>query len=280
MKYLIILLLFITIIPLSSAAMVQDYLDDSGDLLEVITINKTVNSINLPENAKNIDVKGTEFSVNNSRVDLGSCDNGCEISYTIKNIVTKESDGQSFSRNLKPFAPLQYQIQIPIGRIIDLSGDNIVPKPEQITSDGEHIIIQWNINHTETLRYYVKYTNHESTESIAEELRNEIGEWLVIVFIIISLIVGFILGYKTKKDKEVSVVAEQLLSPDEKELLNEINKHYESEDKEITQKDLGKKLNWSKSKVSGVMTLLVQKKLVEKEKQGRNYRVKPITKIN
>jgi uncharacterized membrane protein len=41
----------------------------------------------------------------------------------------------------------------------------------------------------------------------------------------------------------------------------------------MNQKDIGKKLEWSKSKVSAIMTNLEYKKIVEREKIGRNYKV-------
>lgn len=279
MKKLIIILLFLTLIPFVSGALVQDFIDDSGNLNEIITFNSSIKKISLPNNAINVEITGTNYTQNKSNLELGLCNNVCTISFTIKDIVKKESQGKSFSRNMNAFEPLRYEIHIPTGSIIEMAEGNVVPEAKTITSDGTNIILVWDVNHTNTQRYYVKYTDHEKNELIINEVKNELTEWPVWVLLAIVIILGIILGYKLRKDKQVSVVLEQLLSPDEKILLEKINEHYKTDSKAINQKELGKRLNWSKSKVSGVMAFLVQKKLVEKEKIGRNYAVKPLTKI-
>ncbi|MCA9478349.1 MAG: BlaI/MecI/CopY family transcriptional regulator [Nanoarchaeota archaeon] len=279
MKFAYLLLLFITILPLVQGALISDYLDDSGNLYEELSLAVNTTSLSLPSMAQGIAVQGSTYSLNDTILTLDDCALGCTVSFTIDDIVQKEGSAKSFSRNLKAFEPLTYEVYLPIGSIIDLSENSIVPAPSTLTSDGKNIIISWDINHTDIQRYYVKFSDHENEEAPLQEFKGEFNEWSVILLVVLGLAVGLAIGYTLKRGQSFMVVPEQLLSPDEKTLLDAINKHYETNQRLITQKDLGKQLEWSKSKVSGVMALLVQKKLVEKEKQGRNYTVKPLTKI-
>lgn len=265
MKYLLILLLFITL-PIVNAAVITDYIDDNGDLSEVMELQK-VKSIGLPEQASSVTVQGSEYSINGSTMLLSSCD-ACTLSFVLKNVVIDEGAYLSFSRNLR--GNHTYKVRLPPGVILDM--ESVAPNADEITTDGEGIVVRWQVNHQDNQRYYVRYTNHEGTESFWGEINNEFTEWSVWLFVILVFMAGFLLGYFLKKDTKISVVPEQLLSADEKKLLNALSE-------EMTQKELGKKLSWSKSKVSGVVTLLDQKKLVGRERIGRNYKVKRLSNV-
>ena len=47
----------------------------------------------------------------------------------------------------------------------------------------------------------------------------------------------------------------------------------------MNQKELVKALDWSKSKVSAIVTNLEYKKIVQREKFGRNYKVELVKEI-
>ena len=75
------------------------------------------------------------------------------------------------------------------------------------------------------------------------------------------------------------IIPSSLLSPDEK-IVIELLKQKDAKNNPVNQKEIGKELNWSKSKVSAILTNLDYKKLIEKEKFGRNYKVKLIKEVS
>lgn len=90
-----------------------------------------------------------------------------------------------------------------------------------------------------------------------------------------ALIVGLMAAFyiKTKKEKEPREVSEykvlkRALSEDEDILYNEIKKA-----RKITQDSLRFRLDWSKAKVSRILTNLDKMNLIQRERAGKTYNV-------
>ena len=96
-----------------------------------------------------------------------------------------------------------------------------------------------------------------------------------IIINLISLVfaagVGFLISlylFRTKtEDKEYNILR-KALSDDEKKILDEIKKAGE-----ITQDSLRFRLNWSKAKVSTILTNLDKMNLIQRERIGKTYKV-------
>jgi len=88
----------------------------------------------------------------------------------------------------------------------------------------------------------------------------------LIVAISVALIVSFYL-FRHDKEKEYDILR-KALSEDEKLILDEIKKAGE-----ITQDSLRFRLNWSKAKISTILTNLDKKNLVQRERIGKTYKV-------
>ncbi len=71
-----------------------------------------------------------------------------------------------------------------------------------------------------------------------------------------------------EKPQEIEIL-KRALSPDEKKLLEEIQRAGE-----ITQDSLRFRLNWSKAKVSAILLQLDRMSLVQRERQGKTYNVR------
>jgi len=69
-------------------------------------------------------------------------------------------------------------------------------------------------------------------------------------------------------------ILRQALSKDEKTILDEIHKTGE-----ITQDSLRFRLNWSKAKVSTILTNLDKRDLIQRERVGKTYKVFPSTQF-
>lgn len=89
----------------------------------------------------------------------------------------------------------------------------------------------------------------------------------LIVAITIALIVSFYLFKQDDKEQEYNII-KRALSEDEKAILDEIKKAGE-----ITQDSLRFRLDWSKAKISTILTNLDKMNLIQRERIGKTYKV-------
>ena len=89
----------------------------------------------------------------------------------------------------------------------------------------------------------------------------------LIVAISVALIVSFYLFKHDAKEKEYSIIR-KALSDDEKKILDEVKKAGE-----ITQDSLRFRLDWSKAKISTILTNLDKRELIQRERIGKTYKV-------
>ena len=116
------------------------------------------------------------------------------------------------------------------------------------------------------------------------EIITEFSEFAVWIIIFFSLSIGLSTGiiiqkYYSKKFveiKDIPYIPSSLLSPDEKKIISLLKDH----NRKMGQKEIGKQLNWSKSKVSAIMSNLQYKEIIKKEKIGRNYNVELLKEVS
>ncbi|PIN80087.1 hypothetical protein COV13_04155 [Candidatus Woesearchaeota archaeon CG10_big_fil_rev_8_21_14_0_10_32_9] len=275
----------------------EDLINEDNSIQESFIINISNNTdkvftFTLPANAFDLKLNNNKFPIDTNVLNLPLNCQTClfKIEYTIKDVVNFEgSDVYTFSRTLNfPVVPsvLDYDVKLPIGYVIKSNNSlepSIVPSASGISTDGEHIIVKW-LQKDPVLpsRYYVSYSNHESTENLASEFGNELTEWPVLVISLVLFLLGGIGGiliqkhYKNSKMKDYDIYSpSSLLSPDEKKVLELLKKN----NNKMNQKNIVNDLSWSKSKVSAIMTNLEYKKVVKREKIGRNYTVEVITDL-
>jgi len=275
----------------------EDLINEDNSIQESFIINISNNTdkvftFTLPANAFDLKLNNNKFPIDTNVLNLPLNCQTClfKIEYTIKDVVNFEgSDVYTFSRTLNfPVVPsvLDYDVKLQIGYVIKSNNSlepSIVPSASGISTDGEHIIVKW-LQKDPVLpsRYYVSYSNHESTENLASEFGNELTEWPVLVISLVLFLLGGIGGiliqkhYKNSKMKDYDIYSpSSLLSPDEKKVLELLKKN----NNKMNQKNIVNDLSWSKSKVSAIMTNLEYKKVVKREKIGRNYTVEVITDL-
>ena len=88
----------------------------------------------------------------------------------------------------------------------------------------------------------------------------------LVVAIIVAVVASFYLFKHSAKDQEYNII-KRALSEDEKAILDEI-KNAGS----ITQDSLRFRLNWSKAKVSTILTNLDKINLIQRERTGKTYK--------
>lgn len=258
--------------------------------LSIINNTDTSFSLTLPINAKEIMLNDASADVQNGTLktvlDCVNCE--IRIKYTLKNIITEEGkDLYTFFRTLNvPKNPqaLKYVIYLPRGYSVDASVESslVIPRPTEILTDGESILLVWNEKNPEfPIKYIVKYTGHETSETIIDIFTQDLSHGIIILIVILIFIIGFMVGFFVKKYSakkyQPKIVLNTLLSPDERKVMDYLRL---VKTETVNQKEIGKNLSWSKSKVSAVISNLVYKKLIEKEKIGRHYNVKLLNDLD
>ena len=105
------------------------------------------------------------------------------------------------------------------------------------------------------------------------DMMNQIGsigtETIIplIIALVIGIIISFYLFRTETKDRDFNIIR-RILSEDEKKVLDEIKKTGD-----ITQDSLRFRLDWSKAKISTILTNLDKKGLVQRERVGKTYKI-------
>lgn len=290
--FLCIALVAVCAIPVHAhvqSMVLEDRLD--GLLVrETITIAIAQNTLSslalgLPRDAQDVTIDGVAATVRNDTLEIPLDCTECRVSvsYSLADAVAVDAkDTFVYSRTLNlPESPdsLTYRVVLPPGTfIVDQTAGvdpSIVPQASAIKTDGTSIIIEWSsLSPQLPVRYFVRFSSHEVTEDVGAEVLTELAEWPFWTVAILAFLLGIVLGtvlqrYRTKEmETTLPYVPVSLLSPDERTVMAILEEH-----KTIMQKELGKRLGWSKSKVSAIVTNLDHKGIIEREKIGRNYRI-------
>lgn len=112
------------------------------------------------------------------------------------------------------------------------------------------------------------------SEMMNRVIRGDTSSTLINLFsLIIALIIGVIISFylfkqdKTREEDKFNII-KKVLSEDEKKILAEVKKSGE-----ITQDSLKFRLDWSKAKISTILTNLDKKGVIQRERTGKTYRV-------
>jgi len=269
-KKLFFMILFITVMNSFASGQlisVVDVLSIDNSVKESIEIDfvemPNGTAIQLPTGAYDIQINGEDVS--NSSIELHCL--SCNISFAIDNIVKQDKSTFTFVRtlNLLPEPDvLDYTIILPPGFTLDNPGEEPPVAPiGEVRTDGENIQIHWFERNAELPKVYlVRYREIES---------NLI--WIA-GLAILCLAIGGMGGYFLRAFRKKDVPA-ALLNPDEQAVMKVV----EESSGEINQREIVRKTGWSRSKVSGVLSNLDFKKIVQREKIGRNYKVRLVKKL-
>jgi len=154
--------------------------------------------------------------------------------------------------------------------------EDIFPQEYELETDGEHIIINWNLqNKREGEAIAVFVTAHSSNKS----------NILLIVYLlsgILICLITYFLYLKFRKRKKLNKstnnkenkkkeIIEKYLLETEKKIIEEIKK---SEKKELWQKQLQMSTGFSKAKLSRLIRNLESRKIIEKIPLGNTNKIR------
>jgi len=147
----------------------------------------------------------------------------------------------------------------------NISNESYTPRYGKILSDGKHIMVYWekeNIKAGDDLKFSITYKMPLGAESFYDVA--------MMVIVAVVLIVVIAVGYVSRLHKESSVkVVMPLLKEDEKRIVEILTQH----NGQAIQKVLVRESDFSKAKVSRLVTNLKERGIVDVEHIGRTNKV-------
>lgn len=221
---------------------------------------------------------GRSLNCETSSLQVGTeitCDTDLRSDFTV-NIEFKENGLTSIRNNAEIFSYTQsvyrptdnynLRVLLPPGTgLIDQNNAStpvVSPSDYEVGSNGQQIFIEWNQNPQigETLRFNLMYEAFSST-----------ADYLKIAGSVVGLLAVSSIGYMTwrRKTRDSIEEAYEELSNDEIDIIELLIEN----NGEMLQKDVVDSSEYSKAKISGLVSSLVDKEVVSKQKEGRSNKL-------
>ena len=192
-----------------------------------------------------------------------------DLRYETRGLTTAQNGIRTFRYSQSIYRPVDnytFKVILPEGTgLLDQSNIStpvVEPQDGEVGSEGRRIHVEWAENPTigSTQSFQVTY----------ESLDTDYQQILLIGIgglLLIAILTRF---YLSRKSVEEDTETIESLTEDEKQVFELI----EAEDGSMLQKDIVDQSEYSKAKISGVVSGLEEKGIVSKEKEGRSNRVK------
>ncbi len=267
---------------LSIEESVKMHLTENKDNSILIAVPPGAHSISI--NDKPVASKNNSFSVT---LKCEVCDINIKYSLDESIIQQKSEHDFEFLRTISFPQPkkFSYVINLPVGFIItpDDNDPPIVPAPSAITTDGKSIMVRWSIEEPALPSgFFIRFTHKH--DPVPTDKAQWPKLWAYIIMPLLLIFSGVTAGkmlFTNNHTIRIPVLPSSIFSPDERAMLNMLKQYDKemkalnklAEEKPINQKEIARKLNWSRSKVSAVASNLERKEVIKREKFGRSYRV-------
>lgn len=188
-------------------------------------------------------------------------------SYVLSSGLEKTSEGYIFLDKLKfnqSYDSVQIKLNLERGLLIN--NYEAYPTGYLLETDGQTISLVWNLERVNSGSDFAIFVNLEDTNK-SSLLRNIFTGLVMVLFVFI----GFLFYKKYFKSKRLNKKIEKYLLDSEKKVLNELEK---AEGKELWQKQIQLKTNFSKAKLSRVIRDLESRNLIEKIPLGNTNKIK------
>ncbi len=194
-----------------------------------------------------------------------------EMSLTGSELVGQRDDVNIFRYNHNIYRSTDfYQLEVKLPERSSLADENIVnetliyPEHGELRSDGSRHIISWS-QEPDGLPYY-----SFQTFFVDDDETGFSGLFYILSGLLGSLVViGLVfLGWKYYERLNANSVFDEL-SEDEKGVVDMLRDN----DGEMLQKDVVDQSDYSKAKISGIVSTLVDNEIIDKEKEGRSNKL-------
>ncbi|MEM4259443.1 MAG: hypothetical protein QXS38_01625 [Candidatus Pacearchaeota archaeon] len=276
------IIIFIALTSTASASVYNleiSQIDDKLLIKHKISFDyETSISFSLPSDASSISAKQNYALDSNILTTNGK---NIEISYLTKEALQKSENAYYFVDKIlfnSNFTEAYIRLILDEGYYTDK--DKIYPEPNQITTDGRQIILEWIVANAKKGDDFPIFTIIQTKSSTSNTII-----WLIVIPIILFVLYLLYAKYlrksmpktkkKTRKPKEKPKTkfedVERYLVESEKAVLNELKK---SDRGEAWQKQLQIATGYSKAKLSRVIRNLEARNLVEKIPFGNTNKVR------
>jgi len=215
-------------------------------------------TINLPENSKIIDCS-SNYSISGNKLTLTSINAQLTLDYSTDEFI---ENNRYFTTNLQipETEKLNVRLILPESATLDKS------YPEaSLTSDGKHIILNWNSQNVKDFPVFVTYSE-----------KSEQWLWYALIVLIAVAAFSIILTIRKRKIKKVKTKKQK---PEKKELHlleseSAVIKTLKQAKGELWQKQIQLKTGFSKAKLSRVIRDLEARGLVKRIPMGNTNKIR------
>lgn len=192
------------------------------------------------------------------------------IEYSFSGLVENQGTNKIFRYSHPIYRPtnnFNLIVELPEGSVkAENREDAISPSDGRERTDGRTIFVEWNKNPQigDTLNFQVKYETLEPSTDYMEILG------FILVLIALSGMGYGAYIYSRKRNRENVRDSFSELSDDEEDIMQLLIEN----EGEMLQKDIVDASNYSKAKISGLVSQLEDKELVVKEKEGRSNKLR------
>lgn len=257
-------------------------LEDSSVEVEVVVeeLTKSAFSYIVAYPISNVEaqIDGEEVQCEVNKLSIGSeilCETDqredftVNMSFTADNLVTSRENADIFRYSYSVYRPTDaynFRVLLPAGAgLLDqenLTTPVVSPENYSLGSDGRQIYLEWSDEPGlgQTMNYKVTYENFSSPLDYARPLAS---------IIVLALILSGVYVWRRQENGENVENVYEDLSEDEIDVVEILRKN----NGEMLQKDIVNASEYSKAKISGVVSGLVEKEIVEKKKEGRSNKL-------
>lgn len=280
----VLLLLFISTAAATSIESENVTVDTTNSNVEVeldvreLTSNSFSYLTSYPVNDVEAEIGGESADCSVESLQVGSeinCDTSLRedfhvsIEFSGSDLINDENGIHVFRYTQSIYRPTdtyRMRILLPQGSgLIDQEKSNapiVSPEEHEIGSNGRRIYVEWTQNPQlgETLEFKAMYEGFTSNSNILKGLA-------ALLLLGITGTSGYIFWRRRNRSSIESVYED--LTENQKKVIEILREN----DGEMLQKDVVEATEYSKAKISGVVSELVEKNLVEKEKEGRSNKL-------
>lgn len=166
----------------------------------------------------------------------------------------------------RPTQNFNLRVELPEGAGIAQEGANpISPSDGRVGSDGRTIFVEWEKNPQigDTLNFEISY---EPLNSV-RDYRSIIAIAVLTAILLLGTLAGYRYWMKVNRESVESIYPD--LNEDQRDIVELLREN----DGEMLQKDVVDSSEYSKAKISGLVSELVDKGVIEKEKEGRSNKL-------
>ncbi len=240
------------------------------------TTSYDINNVNARINGEELDCSteslqfGSEISCETSLRNNFTVD----MNFTSENLVSTRQNANvlRYSHSIyRPTREYSLRVLLPSGTGLldedEVSIPVVSPENYQTGSNGRRIFVEWSQKPQlgDNLNFQIVYDKYEDSNSFPFNVALSILATLIVA--------GFgYLGYRRLNRESIESVYEEL-SDDEIDVVELLREN----GGEMLQKDVVNESTYSKAKISGVVSELVDKEVVTKEKEGRSNKLRIVS---